>query len=315
MARFVSLLMTIIYILMIFITLLAIIIIFMGILIDWGRGIGIEILVTLLYPVLLLMTSLVSAILTHSFKKWRCRSRLVVWREDWKDKIPNKRYWWPPPLHWDESKWLRRSPLLLIMHFISLVIKSTSALQNSKAFFECRSKNKGEVPAWVIEAYVGIWLIYIGILACCVSTRPEWFSHPFVSRALLIILAYRAIHIVHGNLYYGLLRAMYTGKHRVHNPARNLALLMVSYIELCVVCAIAYLRLGDQFADPLTSFWDAFYLSAVTITTLGYGDIRPKCSGVRVIMGLEALSGLALLALAITRVLTLVPHPRVGSND
>jgi len=103
---------------------------------------------------------------------------------------------------------------------------------------------------------------------------------------------------------------MYFGQHRVHNVSRNFAILAVSYIELLLISAVIYLGLGHQFNPRVTGFGDALYLSATTITTLGYGDIRPTCSGVRVLLGFQSLSGIALLGLAITRVLGLIPRPK-----
>lgn len=46
-------------------------------------------------------------------------------------------------------------------------------------------------------------------------------------------------------------------------------------------------------ADPLTLL-DAVYLSAVSFTTVGYGDLAPQ-GHLRLIMGTEALTGLVLI--------------------
>lgn len=51
----------------------------------------------------------------------------------------------------------------------------------------------------------------------------------------------------------------------------------------------------------------ALYLSTVTLTTLGYGDITPKTDLLRVLLPLEGLAGFSVLTAAVTWVLSLYP--------
>lgn len=51
----------------------------------------------------------------------------------------------------------------------------------------------------------------------------------------------------------------------------------------------------------------ALYLSTVTLTTLGYGDITPKTDLLRVLLPLESLAGFSVLTAAVTWVLSLYP--------
>lgn len=46
-------------------------------------------------------------------------------------------------------------------------------------------------------------------------------------------------------------------------------------------------------------WWDSLYFSVITFTTLGYGDLVPSSELLRVLAGLEALAGAALMALFI----------------
>lgn len=55
------------------------------------------------------------------------------------------------------------------------------------------------------------------------------------------------------------------------------------------------------------SFIDAVYLSLVTLTTLGYGDITPTSAILRFLAPLEALVGFGLLTAAISWVLSVYP--------
>ena len=54
-------------------------------------------------------------------------------------------------------------------------------------------------------------------------------------------------------------------------------------------------------------FLDALYLSLVTMSTLGYGDITPAEGWLRVVAPLQALVGFALLSAAISWVLSIYP--------
>lgn len=69
---------------------------------------------------------------------------------------------------------------------------------------------------------------------------------------------------------------------------------------------------GFRFASPLDpgahdGFDDALYLSVVTLSTLGYGDVTPTAGWLRVAAPLEALVGFALLTAGISSVLSLYP--------
>jgi hypothetical protein len=56
-----------------------------------------------------------------------------------------------------------------------------------------------------------------------------------------------------------------------------------------------------------TGFVEAFYLSVVTTTTLGFGDIVPTASWLRVLMPFQALVGFVLLTAAVAWVLQVYP--------
>jgi hypothetical protein len=54
-------------------------------------------------------------------------------------------------------------------------------------------------------------------------------------------------------------------------------------------------------------FLDALYLSAVTVATLGFGDIVPVAEWLRIVVPVQALIGFALLTAAVTWVLQIYP--------
>lgn len=61
--------------------------------------------------------------------------------------------------------------------------------------------------------------------------------------------------------------------------------------------------------DPSANggFIDALYVSAVTLTTLGYGDITPTIGWLRILAPMQALVGFGLLTAAISWVLSIYP--------
>ncbi len=64
---------------------------------------------------------------------------------------------------------------------------------------------------------------------------------------------------------------------------------------------------ADFSVDPeaVSPAWiEAFYFSGITLTTLGYGDISPRTTGMRFVALVEAASGFALISLAVTYLLT-----------
>ena len=59
--------------------------------------------------------------------------------------------------------------------------------------------------------------------------------------------------------------------------------------------------------DEGKAFVDAVYISSVTISTLGFGDVFPTSDWLRIINPLEALFGLALLTVAVSWILQVYP--------
>lgn len=69
----------------------------------------------------------------------------------------------------------------------------------------------------------------------------------------------------------------------------------------------AFLFSGGATSTHNNSAITALYLSTVTLTTLGYGDITPKTDLLRILLPLEGLAGFTVLTAAVTWVLSLYP--------
>ncbi len=75
--------------------------------------------------------------------------------------------------------------------------------------------------------------------------------------------------------------------------------------------------LGELQGPFAATAGDYFYFSAVTFTSLGFGDITPS-AGLRIMTAVEALNGLVLIGIttsAVVVALTRVIHARVDDPD
>ncbi len=103
-----------------------------------------------------------------------------------------------------------------------------------------------------------------------------------------------------------------TRRHRLLNMVGPLLLplLIVVYIVLLVIAfALVYyphVPSGFYFSNPRPepSWVDAVYFSGCTLTTVGYGDVVPRITSLRFVALFESASGLVVISLAITYMLT-----------
>ena len=71
--------------------------------------------------------------------------------------------------------------------------------------------------------------------------------------------------------------------------------------------AEGFLLASGPYFSALGGFVDALYLSLVTLTTLGYGDITPTVGWLKVLVPLEAMVGFGLLSASLSWVVSLYP--------
>jgi hypothetical protein len=99
-----------------------------------------------------------------------------------------------------------------------------------------------------------------------------------------------------------------TSRHRFLNRVGPLllpSLLIVSIALLVIGFALIYLpRMPDEFNIDSEAknhpVIDSIYYSSVTLTTVGYGDITPRTTTMRLVALTEAASGITLITLALT---------------
>jgi voltage-gated potassium channel Kch len=108
------------------------------------------------------------------------------------------------------------------------------------------------------------------------------------------------------------LRLSRAGRHRLLNMVGPLLLplLILVYLVLLVLAfaLVYYPHVPDGFvfsdARHEPAWFDAVYFSGVTLTTVGYGDVAPRLPLIRLLALAESASGLIVISLAITYMLT-----------
>jgi len=81
-------------------------------------------------------------------------------------------------------------------------------------------------------------------------------------------------------------------------------MVLAGYSVLNLAFAFIYMSFGPNGLDgtsgaaSLSHFWDAFFFSAQTISTVGYGHISPKGMGTNSVAAIESMMGLLAFALA-----------------
>ena len=128
-----------------------------------------------------------------------------------------------------------------------------------------------------------------------------------------------------GSLSRSLMRTIWRAFHRV--AARKLVSLELAGPSILISIVLSWVlllatgwalilwpRLPDDFLlatglvpSNQSGFVDALYLSLVTLTSLGYGDITPTSGWLRVLLPLEGLVGFGLLTAAISWLLSIYP--------
>ena len=76
-------------------------------------------------------------------------------------------------------------------------------------------------------------------------------------------------------------------------------ILMFVGIGILIFSALTYMSERDQATTSFTSVIDAFWWAAITMTTVGYGDVTPKTVVGRVVGTICAITGTLVIALPV----------------
>ncbi len=97
------------------------------------------------------------------------------------------------------------------------------------------------------------------------------------------------------------------------NPLRSTLLTLFGFLNLALGMSVFHVIFRADFLPPL-DFFRAIYLSLVTITTLGAGDIQPGDNLGRVLLAVEVLLGVYFLAGVLAVIIGWAPGGPKGSK-
>lgn len=195
---------------------------------------------------------------------------------------------------------MKESPSIVRLFMTFLQLFRCFSLSNFK--YLCYKK---ETQHTFIDTYVLIWL---GVFCGLLYWLPSWLSlWVFILHLPLcaVIVGYRLLDIysLHlGSIFIDRLRRV-----DILSPRRSLILLGINYLEIILAFAIMYLATNSiGYSDGnnlITTRTEAFYFSAVTITTLGCGNMVAKSSLGMGLVVLESILGLTIIALVLHELL------------
>ena len=142
------------------------------------------------------------------------------------------------------------------------------------------------------------------------------FGHTIIVRWLLeIVVILRLIDIVQVNINLSLFDVLRTGKdyHYMASVVRSIINVMINYFEIILCYGIVY-GFCEPHLDKAKNWLDAFYFSAITQVTVGFGEMMPR-GVLRWVTVSQFLLGYFFTALIIGRFISLLPQSRTIAGD
>jgi voltage-gated potassium channel Kch len=168
--------------------------------------------------------------------------------------------------------------------------------------------NKAVERYWIWWT-IGLIVIYTASWAACTfrPRREDWAWLWFVLGVVLVLPAaialFRILEILAVSFWLHLL-----GPYKTRTPAHAMVLTFLGYFHAMIGFSVLFLAESSLMGDPFKScpgLWahpaDAFYFSAVTITTVGYGDLSPERTPGKLMAVMELFVGLILVVVAFQR--------------
>jgi hypothetical protein len=142
------------------------------------------------------------------------------------------------------------------------------------------------------------------------------FGHVTIIRWFLeIVVVLRLIDILQVNINLSLFDVLRTGKdyHYMASVVRSIINVMINYFEIILCYGILY-GYCEAHLDKTRDWMDAFYFSAITQVTVGFGEMMPR-GALRWVTVSQFLLGYFFTALIIGRFISLLPQSRTIAGD
>lgn len=202
-------------------------------------------------------------------------------RKWWKKgELGNDKY--PPRFVWGtwekDDSWVELGAVRIVRNLMF-----AAAAPATIADYVWRSRTDKIPPKWWAE----VWVLSLIALATAFLFVPG-LSQTIVGLALAACILVDNLSVVVSNLT----APSITSESRIRSGTRLVYMILLNVIEVVMAFAVLLLHYGEAFrlescGQPLASPLTALYLSALTFTTLGYGDITPVTPVGRLLVVLE----------------------------
>jgi hypothetical protein len=170
------------------------------------------------------------------------------------------------------------------------------------------------IDAWV---HLHLFLAIILWVAVSIIDSVVWLIWFFVIYGILRI-SYIVIYNINVILFDQFQRNGLKKNYMVRSYRRILICLFINYAEIILWFAIFYCFLKHCFSMSyvcLNNPMGSLYFSIVTMTTLGYGDIKPINNWGAFLCGFQTLIGVFWIAVVVARFITVLPKAQTRDPD
>ncbi len=156
-------------------------------------------------------------------------------------------------------------------------------------------------------------LLFIYAAECSLVLALAWAGQPVPRAAavlIFLIAGYRIIDIVQAGVNTTLfdpLRLAQQGPQTILAFHRKLLLEAINFVELVLLFGCLYALSLARLNGAADDWSDAFYFSAITQLTIGYGDIQPLGS-FKLLAVVQGLTGFFFALVVLARVVSVLPH-------
>jgi voltage-gated potassium channel len=166
-------------------------------------------------------------------------------------------------------------------------------------------EEQGSASAWLLLADWAIWIVFaaaLGVDLSCAADRPSHLRRHPIDVAVVVLSFPMLPHLLALTRLiriFRVLRVMAIAARSIPALKATIGRSEMLYVgSICVILVISA-AVTLQVLEPDTvggSFANALWWSAVTVTTVGYGDITPVSVPGRIAAGVIMLAGLGLIS-------------------
>ncbi len=213
---------------------------------------------------------------------------------------------------------LRRYSAVELLVTIILLFAITPFVQNLRHGRVIESVMMTLLLLSAVLAVAGRRSAFWGILLVTPALAGRWLNHLNPKLFPMAVFHFAALVFI-GYVIGHLLRFVLTTSKVNHE---TLCASIAAYLMIGILWSICYELLAQinpsafAFSNPgqtMDSF-NAFYLSFVTLSTVGYGDVTPVSRGARMLAVMEAITGMFYVAVLVARLVSIYSIPQNIGN-